>query len=282
MPRAFTETEKERIRARLIESGRECFARYGLAKTSIEDLVRPVGIAKATFYLFFESKEALYVETVKAETPQMMERLLDASFRKTDATRDAVVFLLKAIVHEIETNPLTNVLLGYPMDFERLTASLDVTSLLRDAKVMFDPILEEFRKAQKEGRIIPGDPYELLAATGVIKVYPMYKRRLPEPWYSRMLDRTAQLIADGLTSPVYVGEVGRPTARTSRRKAPAVRKENPALETDSPPGSATTKRRAAAKVAQPPAPRKAAQPTAQPTVGRAAPRGKRPRKVRVR
>ena len=66
MPRAFTETEKETIRARLIESGRACFGRYGLAKTTVEDLVKPVGIAKASFYLFFDSKESLYVETVIA------------------------------------------------------------------------------------------------------------------------------------------------------------------------------------------------------------------------
>ena len=250
MARAFTEIEKETIRNRLIESGRECFARYGLAKTSVEDLVRPAGIAKATFYLFFQSKEALYVETVKAEIPAMTERLLDASFRQTSDTRDALVLFLKAVVHEIETSPLTSIILGYPMDFERLTASLDVTALLRDAQVMFDPILAEFRKAQKAGKIIPGDPYELLAATGVIKVYPMYRRRVPEPWYSRMLDRTAQLIATGLTSP------------------------------------ATTKRRSTAKMAQPPAPRKAPQstaepmagPTAQPAPRRTAPRGKRPRK----
>ena len=207
--------------------------------------MRPVGIAKASFYLFFESKEELYIDTVKAEIPQMMERLLDASFRKTDDTRDAIVLMLKAIVHEIETNPLVSIILGYPMDFERLTASLDVTALLRDAQVMFEPLLAEFRKAQKAGKIIPGDPYELLAATGVIKVYPMYRKRVPEPWYSRMLDRTAQLIASGLTSP------------------------------------ATAKRRSAAKMAQPPAARKAPQPLAapmaEPAPRRTAPRGRRPR-----
>jgi AcrR family transcriptional regulator len=101
MPRAFTETEKATIRGRLIESGRECFGRYGLAKTTIEDLVKPAGIAKASFYLFYESKEALYVETVMAEIPAMMERLLDASFRATHDTREALVELMKAMVHEI-------------------------------------------------------------------------------------------------------------------------------------------------------------------------------------
>jgi len=215
MARAFTETERETIRGRLIESGRECFSRYGLAKTSIEDLVRSAGIAKASFYLFFESKEALYVETVVLEIPPMIERLLDASFRTTDDARDALVLLMKAIVHEIEANPLTSVLLGYPMDLDRLAATLDVQGLIRDAQTMFAPILEAIRGAQEEGNIVQGNPYELLAVTGLIKMYPVYKKRLPEPWYSTMLDRSAQTIADGLTCPA--------AARTSRPGAQAAR-----------------------------------------------------------
>jgi AcrR family transcriptional regulator len=235
MPRAFTETEKEKIRGSLIESGRECFARYGLSKTSIEDLVRSAGIAKASFYLFYESKEALYVETVVLEIPPMIERLLDASFRKTDDTREALVFLMKGIVYEIEANPLTSVLLGYPMDLDRLAATLDVEALVRDAQVMFAPLLDEIRRAQEKGKIVAGDPYELLGVTGLIKVYPVYKKRLPEPWYSTMLDRSAQTIADGLTC--SSGRFEEKPARTSRRQALAVRKENPVLDADSPPGS---------------------------------------------
>ena len=234
MPRAFTDTEKETIRGRLIESGRECFGRYGLAKTTIEDLVKPAGIAKASFYLFFESKEALYIETVMAEIPAMIDRLLAASFRKTADTRDALVLLMKAMVHEIETNPITRVLLGDPSDLERLTATLDVKKILGQARTMFAPLLDEIRKAQAKGEMIDGDPQELLHTLGLIKMYPVNKRRVPEPIYNTMLDRSARVIADGLTCPAKAGNVGRPTARTSRRQAPAVRKENPVSKMDSP------------------------------------------------
>ena len=55
MPRAFTAVEKEAIRDRLMEAGHACFLRYGLKKTTIEDLTKPAGIAKASFYLFFDS-----------------------------------------------------------------------------------------------------------------------------------------------------------------------------------------------------------------------------------
>lgn len=213
MPRAFTETEKETIRRRLIESGRECFGRYGLAKTTIEDLVKPAGIAKASFYLFFESKEALYVDTVVDEIPAMMERLLDASFRRTADTRDALVLLMKAMVLEIETNPITRILLGDPSDLERLTATLNVEKIIAQARTMFAPLLEEVRKAQQAGKMIDGDPQELLYTVGLIKMYPVNKRRVPEPIYNTMLDRSARVIADGLTCPA---KAGRPMAKRGR------------------------------------------------------------------
>ncbi len=221
MPRAFTETEKEKIRGSLIESGRECFARYGLSKTTVEDLVKPAGIAKASFYLFFDSKEALYVDTVIAEIPAMMGRLLDASFRQTSDAREALVLLMKAMVSEIETNPITNILLGDSSSLDRLTATLDVEKLLREARTMFAPLLDEIRAAQVRGEIVAGDPQELLYTVGLIKMYPVNKRRVPEPLYSTMLDRSARVIADGLTCPAQAGKA-RPSAtrgRATRRKS---------------------------------------------------------------
>jgi len=80
MPKPFTAVQKETIREKLMEAGRACFLRYGLKKTTIEDLVKPAGIAKASFYLFFDTKESLYLEIFLQEIPEMMERMMHASF----------------------------------------------------------------------------------------------------------------------------------------------------------------------------------------------------------
>jgi len=60
VPKGFTEQEKENIHARLLEAGREEFGRFGIKKTSVEDLARKAGISKGAFYQFFASKEELY------------------------------------------------------------------------------------------------------------------------------------------------------------------------------------------------------------------------------
>ncbi|MCB1518669.1 MAG: TetR/AcrR family transcriptional regulator [Hyphomicrobiaceae bacterium] len=61
MPKAFTETEKERIRAQLMERGMTHFSRTGVRAARVGDICADVGIAKGSFYAFFASKEDLFM-----------------------------------------------------------------------------------------------------------------------------------------------------------------------------------------------------------------------------
>ena len=201
MPRAFKEEEKEKIRAKLLEAGRSCFLRYGLKKTTIEDVVQPAGIAKSSFYLFFESKEALYAQIMLDELPAMMRRLAEASYEKTDNAREALVLLMKAIVHEIETNPFSKAIIDQPDELGRLADSLDFEKILEQAQSLFAPIADWFVAKQNDGEIVAGDPQELIYALGLIKLLPINRDRIPDALYDRMYELIPQVIADGLTCP---------------------------------------------------------------------------------
>lgn len=72
MPAPFSEEERGRIRNRLLASGESLFARYGLDKTSIDELAKSAGISKGAFYLFFDSKEDLFLAI--AEGIERIER----------------------------------------------------------------------------------------------------------------------------------------------------------------------------------------------------------------
>jgi len=201
MPRAFTDVEKETIRDRLMQAGRECFTRYGMKKTTIEDLTGPAGIAKASFYLFFDSKEALYAQIVFDEVPAMMERIAAASYRTTDDTREALVLLMKAVVHEIESNPFSRVILDRPEELTKIANALDFDGILEQARALFAPMAEWFAERQAAGEIVAGDPQELIYALGLIKLLPVNRDRIPDLLYDRMFELVPQVIADGLTCP---------------------------------------------------------------------------------
>ena len=61
MPR-FSDREKERIYDKLREEGEQLFVQHGLRKVTVDELSRATGIAKGTFYHFYESKEHLFMD----------------------------------------------------------------------------------------------------------------------------------------------------------------------------------------------------------------------------
>lgn len=78
MPKGFSERERALIQAELLAKGRELFGAHGLRKTNVEDLTRAAGISKGAFYLFYESKEALFFEILLLFEAEYRERMLAA------------------------------------------------------------------------------------------------------------------------------------------------------------------------------------------------------------
>jgi AcrR family transcriptional regulator len=199
MPRAFTTEEKAKIRASLISAGRTCFLKYGIRKTTIDDLVTHVGIAKGSFYQFFRSKENLYLELFMQEIPAMMTRLQNASFGSTDVTRDALVSLMKGIAREIETNQLAKIILDDPTEVERFLSTLEYETLVQQIAVAYTPLIESIRAAQALGEIIAGDPYQIAQCLGLTKFLAMYRTNMSAQQYKSVIDFAPEVIADGLT-----------------------------------------------------------------------------------
>ena len=76
---AFTDYETEQLRKALLKETRHCAVTLGMKKTSVEQLTKAVGIAKGSFYKFYESKEMLFfavLEGIHAELYEVADRAL--------------------------------------------------------------------------------------------------------------------------------------------------------------------------------------------------------------
>ena len=102
MARSFTEREKENIRKSLQEACKQSWTQYGYKKTSVDELCRQVGISKGAFYLFFESKEALFCEVLCS----VQERICNAASEVIEKYRNkyGVAEALKLIYREYDKN----------------------------------------------------------------------------------------------------------------------------------------------------------------------------------
>ena len=76
---AFTDYETEQLRKALLKETRHCAVTLGMKKTSVEQLAKAVGIAKGSFYKFYESKKMLFfavLEGIHAELYEVADRAL--------------------------------------------------------------------------------------------------------------------------------------------------------------------------------------------------------------
>ena len=102
MARSFSEREKENIRKSLIDICKQSWTQNGYKKTSVDEMCKQVGISKGAFYLFFESKEALFCEvlcSVQREICEMAEAAMEEEKGKS-----GVVKALKLIYRAYDKN----------------------------------------------------------------------------------------------------------------------------------------------------------------------------------
>lgn len=101
----FSDAERAQIRTQLIEAGQELFAQFGFERTRIKDLTDAVDIGTSTFYQFYDSKEALYVEVLCVERDEL-EAEIDAAVSAVDTPREEVRTMLETMFREVHANPL--------------------------------------------------------------------------------------------------------------------------------------------------------------------------------
>jgi len=100
---AFTNEEKEKIQEELISAAMDMTAKYGMKKTSVDQLAERVGISKGMFYKFYPTKEMLFFEMLEHMHTTVYGRAIDVLQSRVDLSekeRLAETFL--AAIGEME------------------------------------------------------------------------------------------------------------------------------------------------------------------------------------
>lgn len=94
MATAFTTEEKEVIRKKLHEVAKECLQRYGVKKTTVDQMAAMVDISKGSFYNFYPSKEMLFFAVLEEYQIDVMNRLTEQLGMETKIDTNRLVQLL--------------------------------------------------------------------------------------------------------------------------------------------------------------------------------------------
>ena len=98
MPKAFSEHEKETIRAQMREKAKKLFEKQGIKKTSVDELAQAVDISKGAFYHFYESKEELFIEILEGLEADFRGRIFDFSISPKSNARQLLAQLFKDVL----------------------------------------------------------------------------------------------------------------------------------------------------------------------------------------
>jgi AcrR family transcriptional regulator len=147
-------------RERILEATYACVARYGLAKTTVEDAARESGLSRATVYRYFPGgKDQLIAEVIAWEAQRFFVRLAEAvsgadSFGRL--VEDALVFAHRAVEeHEV----LQKILVTEP---DRLLPQLTLEGT-RLKQFVSAFLLGSIEPAQLKPGITPGDAADYVA-----------------------------------------------------------------------------------------------------------------------
>jgi AcrR family transcriptional regulator len=196
--KGFSDEKRRYIRRELLDTGRALFARYGLDKTTMTDLTGPVDIAPSTFYQFFDSKEALYLEILEREGERFYERAVTPLEEHSDPEQ-ALTEYLHIVFEEMETNPLIERLLA-DNELERLAHLYTEAEFIEQRTRELGYIMPYIRECQERGAIREGDPETIAATIDSAAVLALHEKEVGEDLYPAVRDMLIETVATGLTT----------------------------------------------------------------------------------
>ncbi len=149
MPKAFSEKEREVIREQMREKSKRLFELHGLRKTSVDEITQAVGISKGAFYLFYDSKEDLFLEIMEQMETELRESVLEQTLRPKENARDNMRLILTRFLLTYDAYPLLKSFSEADFDYllRKLPAERMQAHMNRDNK-FFDSLI---KKVKREG-----------------------------------------------------------------------------------------------------------------------------------
>jgi AcrR family transcriptional regulator len=142
-------------RQKILNHARDVFARRGYHEAKIDDIVAAAGIARGTFYLYFEDKRTVFEEIVDRAFAQIGMAIVRVDPKDTGRTvADQVHENIRRIVGTLlEDRATTKILLA---DAVGLDPAFD-RKLRSFYEVIENLLVESLREGQELGVVAPGD-----------------------------------------------------------------------------------------------------------------------------
>ena len=87
------ESKEEDKRTVILRAAQGCFARYGFAKTTMEDIAQAVGMKAGSLYHYYDGKETIFSEVITHEADQMLDWLQQIVAKQKSVERKILSYM---------------------------------------------------------------------------------------------------------------------------------------------------------------------------------------------
>lgn len=180
--RTRSPVDKAERRQQILQHARDVFAKHGYHAAKIDDIVAAAGVARGTFYLYFEDKRAIFEEIVDRTFARLGMSIMRVD--TDDPNRSVSTQVrenIRAIVHALLEDPATTKILlsdavGLDPAFDR-----KLLSFYEETGKLLESSLAD---GQQRGIVAPGDARMFAIMTlGALKeiLYQLTMRGLDYP-----------------------------------------------------------------------------------------------------
>ncbi|HEY0469821.1 MAG TPA: TetR/AcrR family transcriptional regulator [Polyangiaceae bacterium] len=160
--------QKTERRQQILSVAREAFAKRGYHQTTIDDIVAQAGVARGTFYLYFEDKRAVFSDLVDRFAGQLSMAIVrivtdDAARSVTEQVRENIrAIIATALADRAMTKILFSDAIGVDPAFDR------------KLQTFYDTVVQLLTESLKDGQalgiVADGEPRVLAYLTiGALK-----------------------------------------------------------------------------------------------------------------
>ncbi|HPH97070.1 MAG TPA: TetR/AcrR family transcriptional regulator [Anaerolineaceae bacterium] len=185
-------------RTKILNSARSLFSENGYKDTSVSDITKKAGVAAGTFYLYFPSKDQIFMEIFLEENVKLKKELLAAVNLDQDplsVIRQVTLLNMQGMM----TNPILKQ--WYNRDvFLKIEESYRAENGLERVDFVYDFFLEIVEKWQAEGKMRQDISSRMIMAMFVsIITMDAHKDEIGLEFFPEILDHMTAFLVNGLT-----------------------------------------------------------------------------------
>lgn len=117
MATAFSDNEKAIIIKKLNEVAHDCLLKYGVRKTTVDQIVQRTGISKGSFYNFYASKEILFFTVLEEYQKSIIDDLTSKIQEEEYIGIDKFTELIYGLYQNVRQSFIMNIIKNHELEY---------------------------------------------------------------------------------------------------------------------------------------------------------------------